>query len=69
MKLEDTSTPINTGYKLLKRLQQIAVFEDDQEAAHWDADSALLEFAQNKVSDKLGAEIEEAYEEIEKWYA
>jgi hypothetical protein len=59
---------INNGTRLLARLRQISETEVDPESQHWDADHALLEFVGNKVTPKLAQLIEEAYNDIEKWY-
>lgn len=59
---------ITNGTRLLGRLKQIAETEDDIESQHANADHALLEFIGNKVTPKLAQLIEEAYNDIEKWY-
>lgn len=59
---------ITNGTRLLGRLKQIAETEDDIESQHANADRALLEFIGNKVTPKLAQLIEEAYNDIEKWY-
>jgi hypothetical protein len=52
-----------TKKELIEELQNIkAVKQWDKEAAHGDADDALIKF----INDK---EIKEAYDAIEKWYA
>ncbi len=57
---------INTGPRLLKRLQQIERSDGDP---HVSADNALIEFVQSKVSPQLGDAIAEAFEAIDKVYA
>lgn len=59
---------INNGTRLLARLRQISETEPDPESQHHSADHALLEFIGNKVTPKLAQLIEEAYNDIEKWY-
>lgn len=57
---------INTGPRLLKRLQQIERSDGDP---HVSADNALIEFVQSKVSAELGEAIADVFEAIDKVYA
>lgn len=51
-----------TKEELLKKLAEIKKYDGDTEAAHGDADDALLEY----INDE---EISNAYNIIDKWYA